>query len=160
MYNVSLQRVSLNNKKKYYTLRLQFFLEFHTWVYFSLEGETIFEGDMRRGGEEVFTYALFLCVVALSEDRHKNGCEGDQRGRSNAWWLSTLPRLPLPHSPWKCLFSRQTYWILLTRTVAHEHKMICGYQTMFDAFQVCGHLQVGSCKLPFIQVEIVVVKNT
>ena len=43
---------------------------------------------------------------------------------------------------------------------AHEHKMICGYQTMFDAFQVCGHLQVGSCKLPFIQVEIVVIKNT
>ena len=37
---------------------------------------------------------------------------------------------------------------------------VCGYQTMFDAFQVCGHLQVGSCKLPFIQVEIVVIKNT
>ena len=39
---------------------------------------------MRRGREEVFTYAAFLCVVALSEDRYKNGCEGDQRGRSNA----------------------------------------------------------------------------
>ena len=69
---------------------------------------------MRRGREEVFTYAAFFvcrrveCTLGardfssavsgfsanarktsgtqgtLSEDRHKNGCEGDQRGRSNA----------------------------------------------------------------------------
>ena len=29
---------------------------------FSLEGETIYEGDMRRGMEEVFTYAGFFGV--------------------------------------------------------------------------------------------------
>ena len=51
-----------------------FFPEFHLWVQFSLAGETIFEGDMRRGREEVFTYAALLCVVLLRENRHKNGC--------------------------------------------------------------------------------------
>ena len=35
------------------------------------------EGDMGRGREEVFTYAAFVCVVVLRENRHKNGCLGD-----------------------------------------------------------------------------------
>ena len=38
-----------------------FFPEFHSWVQFSLAGEIILEGDMRRDREEVFTYAAFLC---------------------------------------------------------------------------------------------------
>ena len=38
----------------------QFFPTFHTWVQFSGKGETIFEGDMRRGREEVFTDAAFF----------------------------------------------------------------------------------------------------
>lgn len=42
-----------------------------------MAGETIFEGDMKRGMEEVFTYAAFLCVGVLCEDRHKNDCTGD-----------------------------------------------------------------------------------
>ena len=45
--------------KIHYTLA-QIFPTFHTWVQFSLEGETIFEGGMRRGREEVFTDAAFL----------------------------------------------------------------------------------------------------
>ena len=46
----------------YYTLA-QFSSEFHAWVQFSLKGE-LFEGDMMRGMEEVFTYAAFcVCFV-------------------------------------------------------------------------------------------------
>ena len=37
----------------YYTL-VQFSSEFHTWAWFSLKGE-LFEGDIMRGSEEVFT---------------------------------------------------------------------------------------------------------
>lgn len=151
MYNVSLQRVSLNNKKSIIHSGSNFSL--NSIHEFSLvwKGKQYLKGIWGEVARKYSLTRLFLCVVALSEDRHKNGCEGDQRGISNAWWLTTLPRLPLPHSPWKCSFRRQT---------AHEHKMTCGYQTMFDAFQVCGHLQVGSCKLSFIQVEIFVIKNT
>ena len=39
-----------------------FFPEFHSLVEFSPAGEIIFEGDMRRGREEVFTYAACFCV--------------------------------------------------------------------------------------------------
>ena len=28
--------------------------------------------------------SFFVCVVEVREDRHQNGCVGDQRGRSNA----------------------------------------------------------------------------
>ena len=149
MYNVLLQWVPLNNNKKVLYTCSKFSLNSIHGFSLVWKEKQYFKGIWGEEGRKYSLKQLFLCVVALSEDRHKNGCEGDQRGRSNAWWLSTHPRLTFPHSPWKCLFSRQTYWILL-----------CGYQTMFDAFQVCGHLQVGSCKLPFIQVEIVVVKNT
>ena len=39
-----------------------FFPEFHSWVQFSLAGEIIFEGDVRRDREEVFTnMQRFLC---------------------------------------------------------------------------------------------------
>ena len=43
----------------YYTLA-QIFPEFHTWVQSSLAGEKLFDGDMRKGREEVFTYAAFF----------------------------------------------------------------------------------------------------
>ena len=62
----------------------KFFLNIHGFVGsvqsrgFRLEGETIYEGDMRRAMEEVFTYAgFFLGVIELHEDQHKNGCVGD-----------------------------------------------------------------------------------
>ena len=116
MYNVSLQRVSLNNKKSIIHSGSNFSLNSIHGFSLVWKGKQYLKGIW---GEVERKYSLtrpFLCVVALSEDRHKNGCEGDQRGRSNAWWLSTLPRLPLPRSPWKCSFSRQTYWILLMST--------------------------------------------
>ena len=157
MYNVSLQRVSLNNKKSIIHSGSNFSLNSIHGFSLVWKGKQYLKGIWGEVERKYSLTRLFLCVVALSEDRHKNGCEGDQRGRSNAWWLSTLPRLPLAHSPGKCSFSRQTYWILLTSTKWPAVIKRCGW---FDAFQVCGHLQVGSCKLPFIQVEIVVVKNT
>ena len=56
----------------------KFFLNIHGFVGsvqsrgFSLEGETIYEADMRRGMEEVFTYAgFFLGVIELHEDDTK-----------------------------------------------------------------------------------------
>ena len=65
----------------YYTIA-QFSSEFHTRVQFSLKAE-LFEGDMMKSREEVFTYiASCVCVVLSHEDRHKNGCVGDQRERS------------------------------------------------------------------------------
>ena len=158
MYNVLLQWVCLNNnnKKVLYTCSNSSLNSIHGFSLVWKEKQYL-QGIWGEEGRKYALTQLFLCVVALSEDRHKNGCEGDQRGRSNAWWLSILPRLPLPHSPWKCSFSRQTYWILLTSTKWPAVIKRCGW---FDAFQDCGRLQVGSCKLPFIQVEIVVVKNT
>ena len=47
----------------YYTL-VQFFPEFHTWVRFSVKDKQYVKRDMRRSGEEVFTYAAFF--VSLS----------------------------------------------------------------------------------------------
>jgi len=45
----------------YHTL-VQIFPEFHSWVWFSQEGKTIFEGDRRRGREEVVSYAALSFV--------------------------------------------------------------------------------------------------
>ena len=66
----------------------------------------------------------------------------------------------LPSKPLEMFIGWQTYWILLTNQAQNQDLHIikqCGWS---DALQVCEHLlQVGSCKLPFIQVEIAVVQT-
>ena len=53
----------------------------------------------------------------------------------------------------------QTYWILLTNQTQNNLHIIkqCGWS---DVLQVCIQLQIGSCKLLFIQVENVVITNS
>ena len=62
--------------------------------------------------------------------------------------------------PWMEMFiGWQTYWMLLTNQTQNDLHIIkqCG---SLDVLQVCVHLRVGSCKLPFIQVENVVITNS
>ena len=57
------------------------------------------EGDMGRGREEVFTYAAFVCVVVLRENRHKNGCLFRRLGRKSYvmyMMIECLPETSLP----------------------------------------------------------------
>ena len=50
---------------------LKFFLNSIHGFEFSLERETIIEGDKWRGRDEVVSYAALFSVVVLREDRHK-----------------------------------------------------------------------------------------
>ena len=52
-----------------------------------------------------------------------------------------------------------SYWILLANQVQNDLHIIKqgGWS---NAWHICGHLRVGSCKLLFIQVEIAVITNT
>ena len=50
-----------------------FFKSIHGFSLVWKEKQYYFEGGMGRSREEVFTQAAFLCIVALREDRHKNG---------------------------------------------------------------------------------------
>ena len=70
------------------------------------------------------------------------------------------PDFPSLDSPWMEMFiGLQTYWILLMNQTQNDKHIIkqCGWS---DILQVCVHLQVVSRKLPFIQVENVVVTNS
>ena len=68
------------------------------------------------------------------------------------WFPS--PDIPSLDRPWKRLSVGKLVksWSRLKRIIEQASGL--------DVWQVCGHLHVGSGKLPFIQVEIVVVTNT
>ena len=57
----------------------QIFPEFDSWVWFSLQRETIIEGNKWRGREEVVSYAALFSVVVLREDRHKKWAAWETR---------------------------------------------------------------------------------
>ena len=122
-----------------------FFLKlFHTWVKFSLEGETVM--TWWEAGRKYSLMQHFLCVSSSClKIWHKNGCIGESREEEvmHYDWVPT-PDFPSLDSPWMEMFiGLQTYWILLKNQTEND-KHIIKQCVWSEILQVCVHFQVVS----------------